>query len=190
MTTHALTGNEQAILQATLSLVSRYGMAKTNVGDIAKEAGLSRQTVYNQFENKTEIFRAAIAYFGEQFRKTVKQRLPEADGLSDQLDIIFEEFTIKGYKFSRTSPETHDMVNGSHAVASDILKASFAANRDIIADILCPFESQLAKKGLSAKSLADQLEHACRGYKRDAHSLKHLNELLATQKRMILMAIA
>ena len=44
-----------AILAAAETIFARYGFRKTTVDDIAKEAGLSRATVYLYFASKEEI---------------------------------------------------------------------------------------------------------------------------------------
>ncbi len=185
-----VTEAERQILDATIVLVGIYGMRKTSVGDIAERAALSRQTVYNLFANKDEIYRAAIEYLGAQWRAKAKAGLEAADGLSEKLDVVFDVFTVDAFKFSRSKPDAHDMFTEAHQVAGDVMQKFFRANRDIIADVLRPYAANLKKNGLTVEQFADQIETACRGYKRDARSLKHLKTLLATQKRVVLMMTA
>lgn len=55
-------GLEQQICAAAVRLVARWGIRKTTIGDIAKEAGCSRATVYRAFPGgKTELLLAAAA---------------------------------------------------------------------------------------------------------------------------------
>ena len=42
----ATTEAADRILDATLALIARWGVAKTALGDVAKEAGCSRATLY------------------------------------------------------------------------------------------------------------------------------------------------
>ncbi len=42
-------GSTDRLLQATFACVARYGIGKTTVEDVAREAGVSRATVYRQF---------------------------------------------------------------------------------------------------------------------------------------------
>lgn len=42
-------GSTERLLQATFACVARYGIGKTTVEDVAREAGVSRATVYRQF---------------------------------------------------------------------------------------------------------------------------------------------
>lgn len=181
-----MTDAERQILDATINLVSVYGMRKTSVGDIAERADLSRQTVYNLFASKEEIYRAAIEHMAEQRRAKARAGLEKADALPEKLDAVFDVFTVDAFKFSRSNPDAHDMFAEAHQVAGDLMQKFFRANRAIIASVLQPYATRLEKKGISVEQFADQIETACRGYKRDARSLKHLKELLATQKQLIL----
>lgn len=182
--------NKIRILEATLKTVSRYGVRKTSVGDIAKESGLSRQTIYNLFETRDDIFRAAMAHAGDSSRTRLRKKLANLDTLSDQLDAMFNEFVVAGYKFSHRSPDAHDIVQGSHEIAHEVLQASFDANAALIAELLQPYEAKLDGKGIRVDQLAVFIEMAGRGVKRDAESLKQLEDLLAAHKALILMAVA
>ena len=58
---------ERRILDATATLIVRYGYDKTSVNDIAKEAGISKGAVYLHFDSKDEllhrlIFREMLAF--------------------------------------------------------------------------------------------------------------------------------
>ena len=49
------------IRDAALVCVGRFGLAKTTVDDIAREAGCSRATLYRYYDGKSAILRAAVA---------------------------------------------------------------------------------------------------------------------------------
>jgi AcrR family transcriptional regulator len=49
------------IRDAALVCIGRFGLAKTTVDDIAREAGCSRATLYRYFDGKSAIVRAAVA---------------------------------------------------------------------------------------------------------------------------------
>ena len=52
----------ERILDATLVSLARYGVAKTTLEDVAKEAGCARATVYRYFGGKQQLLDAAIAH--------------------------------------------------------------------------------------------------------------------------------
>lgn len=49
------------IRDAALVCIGRFGLAKTTVDDIAREAGCSRATLYRYFDGKPEIVRSVVA---------------------------------------------------------------------------------------------------------------------------------
>ena len=182
--------NKIRILEATLQTVSRYGVRKTSVSDIARASGLSRQTIYNMFETRDDIFRAAIAYAGELSRSRLREQLSNLDDLPQKLDAMFDAFVVAGFEFSRRSPDAHDIVEGSHEVGHDELVASFSANADLIADILAPDDAVLAGKGIDRHQLATAIEIAGRGFKRDAASLSQLRHLISAQRMLVEIAVS
>jgi len=177
---------EIEILNATISAVSQHGMRRTSMSDIAERAQVSRQTVYNLFGNKDEIYQAAIYHMGLLWQAKARKKLEKAANVSEQLDALFDVFSIDAFKFSRGKTEAEDMFVEAHRVAPDALNAFFHGARDLYAEVLHPYADHLCKKGVSVDGLADQIETASRGYKRDAKSLKHLKELLETQKSLVL----
>jgi len=80
------TGSRTRVIAAALRCMGRFGLSKTTVDDIAREAGLSRATVYRVFPGgREEIVRATIALELERFFDELAERLEVADGLEDRL---------------------------------------------------------------------------------------------------------
>ena len=52
----------QRIVEATVELHRTAGPARTTITDIAKKAGVERQTVYNHFPNELSLFKACSAH--------------------------------------------------------------------------------------------------------------------------------
>ena len=72
------------ILDAFMRLVSRFGVDKTTMQDIAKEVGISVGVIYKDFKNKEELIEA---YFNSKTRQFVSrcQKLSEKDLPPDEL---------------------------------------------------------------------------------------------------------
>jgi AcrR family transcriptional regulator len=49
------------LLEVAREVVLRHGYRKANLGDVAREAGVSRATVYNYFSSKEALLRAIVA---------------------------------------------------------------------------------------------------------------------------------
>jgi AcrR family transcriptional regulator len=57
----------QRIIDAALICLDRWGLDKTSLHDVAREAGVTRPTVYSYFANREEVIQAAMIYGGQQF---------------------------------------------------------------------------------------------------------------------------
>ncbi len=51
---------EQRIQQATIEVASRFGIARLSMGDVARQAGLSRQTLYRHFPSREVLVEHAV----------------------------------------------------------------------------------------------------------------------------------
>ncbi|HVE94226.1 MAG TPA: TetR/AcrR family transcriptional regulator [Acidimicrobiales bacterium] len=61
-------GSRERLLEATYSCVARYGIAKTTVEDVAREAKVSRATVYRIFPGgKDELVRETVRWEATRF---------------------------------------------------------------------------------------------------------------------------
>ena len=55
-----LNNTQKKIIDAAILCVKRWGVEKVNLNDIAKEAGVTRPTVYSYFSNRDEIIQQAL----------------------------------------------------------------------------------------------------------------------------------
>jgi len=77
------------VLAATIACIARWGLAKTTLDDIAREAGLSRATVYRLFPGgKDTVVRAAVAAEVEAVGDELAARTEHFDDIDDVLVAI------------------------------------------------------------------------------------------------------
>src|ERR1051325_1907705 len=90
----------ERLLEATYACVARYGMGKTTVEDVARQAGLSRATVYRHFPGgRDQLVRETVTWEVTRFF----QRLTDAvDGASG-----FEELLEEALLFAHRAVEEH-----------------------------------------------------------------------------------
>ena len=63
------------ILNAAAKVFYQHGGAKAKFSDIAKEAGISRPTLYSVFEDKNAIMIATIYHVSELLLETISRKL-------------------------------------------------------------------------------------------------------------------
>ena len=74
---------QQKIIEAALTCVKRWGVEKVTLNDIAREAGVTRPTVYSYFKTRDDVIRYALlqsAYgFADKLIKEIeKHQTPQA----------------------------------------------------------------------------------------------------------------
>jgi AcrR family transcriptional regulator len=67
MTAHDEVSTRRRILQATSEVLSRNGLTKLNLSEVAAQAGVSRPTLYRWFASKEELLVAFGAYERQMF---------------------------------------------------------------------------------------------------------------------------
>lgn len=80
------------VLRATDELLSRQPWSAVTIAQVARDAGVSRQTVYNEFGNRADLARAYASWAGEQLLDEVERCV--AEHRDDLLDALVAAFTV------------------------------------------------------------------------------------------------
>ena len=177
---------EENIVEAAKAVFSRYGVKRTTMSDIAAEAGIVRQTLYNAFPNKDEILRATIRLHAERSLAAIEAGCAATADLGDQLDIVFKHLVISPYDQVRSSPHADEIIMGLSAAAQDEIAIVDERYRAAVEALLAPYARTLRSAGLTPSGLADLVHQSWVGFKHKARNKKHLVELLASLKILVL----
>jgi AcrR family transcriptional regulator len=71
----------EALLDAATDLLPENGYASLRMADVAANAGVSRQTVYNEFGSKFALVQAVALRTASEFLDGIRQRFDSADSL-------------------------------------------------------------------------------------------------------------
>ena len=86
MTATLTVSQEERVVDATLACIARWGVAKTSFEDVAREAGVSRATVYRLFPGgRDALFQSVVRTELARFSHAVEARLAETETLEDLL---------------------------------------------------------------------------------------------------------
>lgn len=116
-----MTDRDRKLIEAARNVFSRYGVAKTTMADIAREAGVARQTLYNAYAGKDEVMRAAVRLSMEETDAAVEEAWRSCVGLEAHLDAFFRIGPLGWYDFAQNSPEAAEILEGVHRVAAEEL---------------------------------------------------------------------
>jgi len=103
----------ERILQATYDCVARWGLAKTSIEDAAREAGVSRATIYRYFPGgRDELIGAVVQWEFMRFFLRLYEEIHEADTLEEVMErgLVFAHNAIVEHEVLQrilvTEPET------------------------------------------------------------------------------------
>ncbi|WP_421725127.1 TetR/AcrR family transcriptional regulator [Bauldia sp.] len=181
-----MTEREIHIIESAFSLFLRYGVKRTNMNDIAKAAGIARQTLYNAFPNKDAVLRATIRLFTDRALAEVEKELRRSETLGDKIDVVFQQLAVRPFEILHVSPNAEDIISGMNAASRDEIAENDRAFRSVLERVFSERKEAIANAGLSPKALAEIAQICASASKDKATDRKHLDDLLAAEKAMIL----
>lgn len=179
---------ETDILDAALRVFSRYGVKRTSMSDLCKEAGVSRQSLYNRFRNKDDILCGLIARYTDRAIEQTTRQLQGLETLGDRLDLVFHRMVVDGYDIACAMPNAQDFIDGVNAASEEALECSAARFRSIIAEVLAPHEAALARSGLTVAELADFIQRAAKAAATHTRDRAHFMTQLRTLRQLCVSA--
>ena len=180
-----------AILDAALHVFLRYGFKRTTMGDIAKMAGLSRQSLYARFANKDEVYAAGLLLYTNRTVAKITSAWEAADTLSDKLDCLYDLSLRPTYEMLRTSPEAADIVEAAETPSGrEAMQHTRARKIAMIASLLAPYAPALDRHGQTPADLGAFAETALHGMLTSAEDIDELKRQFASLKAAILSMAA
>ncbi|MBV2361508.1 TetR/AcrR family transcriptional regulator [Thalassococcus sp. CAU 1522] len=183
-----MTETEKTILGAAVRMFTRYGVKRTSMGDLAQEAGVSRQTLYNTYKNKDDVLRALIRFHTRNALSEIEAELGGIDHLGGQLDIVFDRMVLGGFDLVREMPNAQDLIDGFNAAGQEEMTASAEEFRLVIQRLLSPHRKALANAGLDLSDLSDFVQRSAKSAGSVARDRDHLVRLLQTLRNLCLAA--
>lgn len=145
----------ERILQATYDCVARWGLAKTTVEDAAREAGLSRATVYRYFPGgREELISAVVAFEHARFFTRLYEEVRSAETLEEVLE--------RGLVFAHRAIRRHEVLQRVLQTEPEVLLPRLTVEsrgtHEVIAAFLTPYLTrQELAPGVSVHEAADYL---------------------------------
>ncbi|KOA20341.1 putative HTH-type transcriptional regulator YvdT [Clostridium homopropionicum DSM 5847] len=81
---------QEKVMRAAISQFSMHGFEKGNIGDIAKNAGVAKGSMYQYFENKKELFLYCVQWSSELFIKKYTRFVDLPDKTTNFFDYLYE----------------------------------------------------------------------------------------------------
>lgn len=176
-----LSEKERQIAAAALRVFSRYGLKRATMNDVAEEAGVVRQTLYNVFANKDEVIHGTLLYYCELLRTNVRAAWDGVDDLPTKLDHVWEHYVVASWDAVRAAPDAGDLESGSTAAAKSAMLIAESKLQAMLAEALAPHNDALHRNGLDPAQFAAFVVATAMGLKHGADDrgalLRHLEAL-------------
>jgi len=177
------------LIQSAIETFSQYGVKKTSMADIAERAGVSRQTLYINFENKDEMLAAAMISVIDGILENLESQWRKSDSIEDKLNAYFESSTIPIFNMLESQPDAKDLILGvgehSHKVAKDCEKKKIR----LLTDELLPHADQLKKSATTPKDVSTFVVHTSTNFIYTVDTRRELKGLIATLKNSVLAMV-
>lgn len=79
------TDTREVIVESAFACFGRQGLQKATIVDIAKQAGISRSTIYEYFSDKASIVEACAERASQQFYREMAKAMERSSSLEDKL---------------------------------------------------------------------------------------------------------
>lgn len=165
----------------------RYGYRRVTMGDLAKEAGISRPTLYAAFPSKEEVFRAVATRMMEQALAEIRERIAGPGTLAEKLEQVFEIWVVRVYEMIHRTPDAQELLECTQEFSQDVIENAYAQLEAVLVSVVEPY---VAAQGPSPQRLARTLAASARGIKESARDVDDLRELLAGLVAMTVAALS
>ncbi|NOY76570.1 MAG: TetR/AcrR family transcriptional regulator, partial [Calditrichaeota bacterium] len=80
---------KERILQAAARIFGKFGYTKTNIEDIAREAGIGKATIYHYFKSKEDVFLTIVRNEAHSLEIRIDEALKKAGSPQEKLKTFF-----------------------------------------------------------------------------------------------------
>lgn len=181
-----MTESEVRILEAAIRSFVRFGPQKTTMADVAREAEVSRQTVYTTFGGKDGLIAGAIRLLSDRSLERARERAAAVDELAEQLDAFFEETVVRSYEMLQSAADPDDLLSGHNRVGKAEIEASRVRQRGFLVTLLSPYAEQIRQSGQSVEQLAHYAITVGMSLKHPSYDREEFDGLLQSLKKSVL----
>ena len=135
------------ILNAAAKVFYQHGGAKAKFGDIAKEAGISRPTLYAAFEDKNAIMIATIHHVSEQLLDVIRGQIADKVTAAERLILFNQIAIIEPYQLIKQSEDAADILSGHNDDGRKAIRQTLEQRSLFLYEILKPFAGDDLSEG-------------------------------------------
>jgi AcrR family transcriptional regulator len=146
------TDKRDRILDAAQSLFVRYGVKRTSIDEVAREAGIAKGTVYLSFKSKAELFAAIADRLCASTLADVQRIALEAMPLTTRLVGILDRYIGATHRLVAQSPHIAELTASKETLSAAAFDALDRRIRSLLSVLLG--EAGIARDGAADMFLA------------------------------------
>jgi TetR/AcrR family transcriptional regulator, regulator of autoinduction and epiphytic fitness len=178
--------SQSSIVAAAVVLFRKFGVKRTNMNQIAIEAGVSRATLYGHFKDKEDIFVSVAQETCDRILESTKSAKSESGSLQDALERMLEaKFTLL-FNLMVQTPHAIELMETQLRLCGAIVLATDEAYLKLLEDRISSAQRKkeivLSQAGFNVASAAQWLMTSARGADTDA---KNENEHRAHLSKVV-----
>ncbi len=109
---------QDRILDAAQRLFVRYGVKRTSVEDIVREAGIAKGTLYLYYDSKDALFAAVAARLCTKLLDEVHRAVTASASLTERLVGLLDAYVGVLHRLVAESPHMAELTEGKQSIAS------------------------------------------------------------------------
>ena len=133
---HHQAAKKESILNASKHLFSQFGLRKTSIGDIAREARVAKGTIYKYFPSKEAIFREVVQIESEGFVGEMREAVRSSNGVGAKMRAFLITKVTKIREAVNFYRVTREMASELWPHVEGAREHYLAREKDIISEIL------------------------------------------------------
>ncbi len=170
------------LLDAVIGVVTRYGMKRTTMSEMAQHAGVSRQTLYDKYGDKDGIMAAAIRLIGDRLCADLLNAFATERHLAPKIDAYYTIALWPIFDVLQAMPDAADFEKGLGPASTAAGHVAARQKQAILTDMLTGY---LPKNGPSPAEVAAFIEQSSSRAKGAATSRDELARFLAVLKSAV-----
>ena len=177
------------IIQAAMQLFAHYGVGKTSMNEIAAEAGVARQTLYNTFDSKEDLIFAVLRYYAQETQKNVLQKCASLISPEDRMEVLFDQLLMIPFEAMQALPHLDEVLEIGNKLPDEKRNEITEAYVNAIGIALMPYKARLEMQQIDFLKLCQFLKSTFSQLKREAVDQQHLRELFDPIKHILLVCV-
>src|SRR5216683_2573892 len=120
------------ILDAAQSLFLRYGVKRTALDDVVREAGIAKGTLYLYFDSKDALFAAIAERLCVEMLRNAEEAIASSSSITSRLVGCLDAYIGSSHRLTSQSPHIAELTESKEAVAATIFSSYGRKWRDLL----------------------------------------------------------